>query len=282
MKARGMMKVLKVMCLLVAGLFFTVQFASADKRDLVIDGSTTVGPVSKAFAEYFMAQNPGVNITVSESGSGNGIRSLINGECDIAQSSRFMRNTEFKAAVDAGIFPVVHVVGLDGLAPVVHPANPVSDLTLDQMRDIYSGKITNWKELGGPDLRIVKVSRDTNSGTYGVWMNVVMRGQDMSGDTEYVGSNGAIRQRVQTTQAAIGFVGLGFVDRTLKALRVNGVASNPENVSSGKFPIARPLYLITNGYPKLGSTLHRFMTVYLTQDGQKIVEGVGFVPVTRY
>jgi len=193
-----------------------------------------------------------------------------------------MREGEFKAAVDNDVFPVAHIVGLDGLAPVVHPANPVGELTLDQLRDIYAGDIRNWNEVGGPDMRIIKVSRDTNSGTYGVWRDVVMRGKDISGDTEYVGSNGAIRARVQNTRGAIGYVGLGFVDRTVKAVNVDGVEPNPANTSSGRYPIARPLYLFTNGYPALGSALHRFVTIHMTEVGQSLVAGVGFVPLTQY
>lgn len=263
-------------------MLLTASAAIAQRGEIVIDGSTTVGPVSKAFAEYFMEVNEGINVTVSESGSGNGIRSLINGDCHIAQASRFMSVGEYQAALENGVRPVTHVIGLDGLAPVVHPANPVSDLTLDQIRDIYAGKIRNWNEVGGPDMRIIKVSRDTNSGTYGVWRDVVMRGEDISGDTEYVGSNGAIRSRVQSTRGAIGYIGLGFVDRTVKAVNVDGVEPNAQSTASGRYPIARPLYLFTNGYPELGSALHRFMTIHFTEVGHSLIEGVGFVPQTQY
>lgn len=277
------MKMLKKMGVtLIAGVLLAAPFASAEETELVIDGSTTIGPITKAFAEYFMEENPGINVTVSESGSGNGIRSLINGACQIAQASRFMSEGEFKAAVENGVMPIAHVIGLDGLAPVVHPANPVGDLSLDQIRDIYAGEIRNWNQVGGPDMRIVKVSRDTNSGTYGVWRDVVMRGKDISADTEYVGSNGAIRSRVQTTRGAIGYVGLGFVDRTVKSVKVDGIEPTPGNTSSGRYPIARALYLFTDGYPALGSPLHRFMTIHMTVTGQSLVEGVGFVAQTQY
>ncbi len=277
------MKMLRKVCLtLLAGMFLAVPFASADETELVIDGSTTVGPISKAFAEYFMEENPGVNVTVSESGSGNGIKSLINGACDIGQASRWMKEGEFKAAVENGVFPVAHVVGLDGLAPVVHPANPVGNLTLDEIRDIYAGEIRNWNEVGGPNMGIVKVSRDTNSGTYGVWQDVVMRGKDISADAEYVGSNGAIRARVQNTRGAIGYVGLGFVDRTVKGVSVEGIEPTPVNTATGRYPIARPLYMFTNGYPELGSALHRFVTIHMTPVGQSLVESIGFVPQTQY
>jgi phosphate transport system substrate-binding protein len=253
---------------------------AADK--IVIDGSTTVGPIAKAFAEYYMAANPSVNITVSESGSGNGAKSMVNGTCDVAAMSRPMKETEFKAAADKGIQPVAHVVALDGLPILVHPSNPVQALTVEQVRNIFLGKITNWKEVGGPDKEIVTISRDTNSGTYETFEGLVMNKQKIHENCEYVGSNGAIRQRVQSTPAAIGYAGLGFVDKTVKALKVNGIYPSAETVQTGEYPIARPLFMYTNTYPKLGSPLYQFVTIHLTEDGQEMVEEIGFVPVTAY
>jgi len=249
---------------------------------IVIDGSTTVGPIAKAFAEYYMSLNKDVNITVSESGSGNGAKSIVNGTCDIADMSRFMKSTEFAAAVEKGRMPVAHVVAVDGIAMIVNPANPVKALTVEQVRGIYTGAIKNWKEIGGPDVAIVRISRDTNSGTYETFESLVMNKEKIHESAEYVGSNGAIRQRVQSTPAAIGYVGLGFVDRSVKALEINGITPDRNTVSSGKYPIARPLFMFTNGYPELGSHLHAFITLYLTPRGQEIVEEIGFIPVTNY
>ena len=250
--------------------------------EMTLDGSTTVGPIAKAFAEYYMKQNPGVTITISESGSGNGAKSLINGTCDIANMSRFMKDSEFAAAIEKGVTPVAHVVAMDGIAIIVHPANPVSALTVEQVHDIYAGKITNWNQVGGPDKNIVVVSRDTNSGTFETFEGLVMKGERLTESAEYVGSNGAARQRIQSTAGAIGYVGLGFVDESVKALEINGVAATNETIASGAYPVARPLYMFTNGYPKLGSNVHRFITLYLTPKGQEIVSGIGFVPLTRY
>jgi phosphate transport system substrate-binding protein len=145
-------------------LGISVMAAHAQEK-LVMDGSTTVGPIAKAFAETYMRQNPGVNITVSESGSGNGAKALLNGTCDIANLSRHLKESEKKAMSEKGVRPVAHVVAFDALPVIVHPSNRVKGLTLDQIRDIYTGKITNWKEVGGGDQRIVVISRDTNSGT---------------------------------------------------------------------------------------------------------------------
>ncbi|MEE9368718.1 MAG: phosphate ABC transporter substrate-binding protein [Pontiella sp.] len=259
----------------------TVGIASAADT-IPIDGSTTVGPIAKAFAAYFMAANPDVNITVSESGSGNGAKSLVNGTCDVAAMSRPMKSSEFKAAANNEIQPVAHVVALDGLPVLVHPSNPIQDLTVEQVRKIYLGEITNWKELGGPDKAIVSISRDTNSGTYETFAGLVMQKQKIHKNCEYVGSNGAIRQRVQSTPAAIGYAGLGFVNKTVKALKVNGIYPSAETVQTGEYPIARPLFMYTNTYPKLGSSLYQFVTIHLTENGQEIVEEIGFVPVTSY
>ncbi len=268
--------------LALAALVLATGSVALGQTKIVVDGSTTVGPLAKAFAEHFKTENPGVTITVAESGSGNGAKSLINGTCDVADMSRFMKDTEFKAAVEAGVFPVAHIIAMDGIGIIVHPSNPVRNLTVEQVRDIYLGKITNWKEVGGPDKSIVVISRDTNSGTYECFEELVMNKQKIAPTVEYVGSNGAIRQRVQSTPTAIGYVGLGFVDRTVKALSINDIQPSRATVVSGVYPIARPLYMFTNGYPKLGSPLHAFVTLYLTPKGQEIVESIGFIPVTNY
>jgi phosphate transport system substrate-binding protein len=268
----------------------TVGLAGADGNKLVLDGSTTVGPIAKAFAEYYMAMNPGVNVTVSESGSGNGAKGIINSTCDIANLSRFMKEKEFAAAVEKGVMPVAHVVAMDGLPVLVHPSNPVAGLTVAQVRAIYMGKTRNWKDVGGPDMPIVVISRDTNSGTYETFEGLVMSHkvdgskvkEKIGAGTEYVGSNGAVRQRVQSTAGAIGYAGLGFVDKTVKALKIEGIAPTPQTVTSGVYPIARPLFMLTNGYPKLGSHVFRFVTLHLSEKGQEMIESIGFVPVTAY
>ena len=273
---------------LVTGLAIsgTLAVSGLAQERIVLDGSTTVGPIGKAFAEYYMKQNPGVNVTVSESGSGNGAKSIIGKTAQVGMMSRFMSVGEYKAAADNGVMPVVHVVALDGLPIIVHPSNPVKDLTVEQVRKIYTGEIKNWREVGGPNRAIVVISRDTNSGTYETFYGLVMThagGKDKIGaGAEYVGSNGAVRQRVQTTPAAIGYAGLGFVDKTVKALKVNGVMPSEATVRTGEYAIARALYMFTNQYPDLGSHLYRFMTIHLTQEGEDIVKSIGFVPVTRY
>ena len=262
----------------VAALALCGAAASAETK-IVIDGSTTVGPISKAFADFYKENHSGVNITISESGSGNGVKSLMNNACDIANMSRFMKPAEFKSCVDKGILPVAHVVAFDGLAVVVNPKNPVKALTVSQIADIYTGKISNWKQLGGEDAKIVVVSRDTNSGTYETFNELVLKKAAITKDAEYVGSNGQARTRVNTTKNAIAYVGLGFVDDTVKPLSVEGILPTAKSVSTGKYPIARPLYMFTNGYPKMGSDVCNFVTLHLSKEGREIVSDLGYIPV---
>lgn len=250
------------------------------QKNIVLDGSTTVGPIAKAFADYYKEKS-GVGATISESGSGNGVKSLINGACDIANMSRFMKDSEFKTCVEKGILPVAHVVAFDGLAVVVNPANKVSALTDAQIADIYTGKITNWKQLGGDDAEIVVISRDTNSGTYETFNELILRKKAVVKGAEYVGSNGQAKTRVASTKNAIAYVGLGFVDDTVKTLSVDGILPSAKTIVSGKYPIARPLFMFTNGYPKMGSAVYDFVTLHLAEEGREIVKDLGYIPVVQ-
>jgi phosphate transport system substrate-binding protein len=272
---------MKKMMLLAASVMTGCLCVQAQTK-LTLDGSTTVGPIAKAFAEYHMRQNPGTTITVSESGSGNGAKALLNGTCDIATLSRDLKETERKAMKEKGVTPVQHVVAFDALPLMVHPSNKVKGLTVAQVKDIFTGKIKNWKDVGGSDLAIVLVSRDTNSGTYESFKDLVLAKDDkISEGAEYVGSNGAIRQRVQVTKGAIGYAGLGFVDRSVKALEINGIVPCVETVRSKTYPLARPLFMFTNGEPKAESLSARFLGLALTDKGQEIIEEIGFIPVEK-
>lgn len=271
----------KTLAILVgAGLMGAAVGRADDNKAIVVDGSTTVGPIAKAFAEFYMNRNPGVNITVSESGSGNGAKSLMNASCDVGAMSRPMKASEIKGMEDSGRLAKAHIVAMDGLAMAVHPSNPVKGLKLQQIRDVYTGVVRNWKELGGPDQPIVVISRDTNSGTYECFETLVMNKIKMFEKTEYVGSNGAVRQRVMDTPAAIGYVGLAFTEG-VKTVPVDGVDATPETVVSKQYPIARPLYFYTNGMPKKGSHLEAFVNLYKTAEGRRIVEDTGFIPVVQ-
>jgi phosphate transport system substrate-binding protein len=273
----------KIMVSLVVVLGLAVSgLVAAEKQTLNIDGSTTVGPIADAFAESFKSSHPDIEITVKKTGSGDGAAALVDGRCDIATMSRFMKESEFKKAVENGVFPVAHVIAMDGVCIVVNPSNPVTELSTAQICDIYMGKISNWKEVGGSDLPIVVISRDTSSGTYETFHELVMKKQEMSSKVEYVNANPQAHARVKTTTGAIGYVGIGFLDANVKALKVDGIMPSKQTIVSGKYPVARPLFMFTNGYPKLGSVVHEFCTFYLTETGQDIVEAKGFIPMTNY
>jgi phosphate transport system substrate-binding protein len=256
--------------------------AAAEMTSLQIEGSTTVGPIADAFAEALMKKDPSLSITVKKTGSGDGAKALVDGLCDIATMSRFMKEKEYQAAVAKGFLPVAHAIAMDGVCVVVHPSNPVSGLTTDQIRGIYAGRITNWKEVGGADAPIVAITRDTSSGTYETFEKLVMNEEKMAAGVGTVGSNPEAHARVSTAPNAIGYVGLGFVDEKVKALTVNGIAPSKKTIASGVYPVSRPLFLFTRGYPELGSTIYAFCTFYLTEEGQEIIEAKGFVPVTNY
>lgn len=258
----------------------TAIVAGAQEK-IVIDGSTTVGPIAKVFAEKFMKDNPKVNVTVSESGSGNGAKSLINGVCDIAAMSREMKPKEQVAAREKGIEPVKHVIALDGLSVVVNQKNWVKDLSISQLKDIYLGKITNWKEVGGPNQKIVVISRDTNSGTYETFSEKVLNKEKVIADAEVVGANGAVVRRIVKTTGAIGYLGIGFVDKSLKALKINKIEATTENVKKGVYPISRELFFYTNKLPDQGSALEKFVNLYQTEEGKEMIEAIGFIATEK-
>ena len=266
---------------LVIGILVAAASAVAMAQDkLVLDGSTTVGPIAKAFAEMHMRQNPGANIMVSESGSGNGAKALLNGTCDIANLSRHLKDAEKAAMTEKGVNPVAHVVAFDALPVIVHPSNRVKGLTIAQLCDIYTGKVSNWKDLGGANLPIVVISRDTNSGTFETFRELVL-GKDAKviASAEYTGSNGGMRQRVQMTKGAIGYAGLGFIDRSVKALEIGGVMPTAETVIAKRYPLSRELFMFTNGEPAADSLCGKFLSLSRTEKGREVISEIGYVPV---
>ena len=271
------MKTITVILVLIA---MVAPFAVS--ATLEIDGSTTVGPIGDAFAEYFKNTTADLAVTVKKTGSGDGAAALVDGRCDIAMMSRFMKDKEFKAAIDKGIMPVAHAIAMDGVCIIVHPSNPVKALTTEQVRDIYEGKITNWKELGGVDGAIIPISRDTSSGTYETFHKLIMNKEKMYEKVEYVSSNPQAHARAKTTKGSVAYVGLGFVDDNVKALDIDGVTPTRKTIAKGIYPVSRALFLFTNGYPELGSIVHQFCSFYLSEEGQEIIEAKGFVPVTDY
>jgi phosphate transport system substrate-binding protein len=250
-------------------------------QTLRLEGSTTVGPIADAFAEYFKSIHPKLEITVKKTGSGDGAAALMDGRCDVATMSRFMKPEEFVKAVNNNVLPVAWPVAMDGVCVVVHPSNPVKALTSEQVRGIYAGKLTNWSQVGGPGLPIVVISRDTSSGTYETFETLIMQKQPMAAGVEYVNANPQAQARVRTTAGAIGYVGLGFLEG-VKPLSIDGVTPTKQTVANGTYPLSRPLFLFTNGFPKLGSIVYQFVTFYLSEKGQELIEAKDFVPLTNY
>jgi phosphate transport system substrate-binding protein len=255
--------------LLVAGVF-----AAAG---VVIKGSTTVLPIAQATLEAYMKANPGVNLSLSGGGSGEGIKALVDGSADIATSSREIKKTEIELAKSKGVNPTETAVAIDAIVPIVNPRNPVKDLSLDQLSQIYQGKISNWKEVGGENLEIVVISRDSSSGTYEAWGELVLKGAKVSPRAQLQASNGAIVQAVSKNRYAIGYVGLGYLDKTVKALTVNGVQATEKTAAAKEYRVSRFLYMVTNGVPK--GEAGKYLKFVLSPAGQALVKKEGFVPV---
>ncbi len=261
--------------LLALGLAAPVQA----KEEIVINGSTTVLPVIQKTAEAYMEKNPEVALAISGGGSGNGIKALIDGLCNIAMASRDISGKEVKLAGTKGITPKRYVVAIDALVPVVHPSSKLTNITVEQLKGIYSGKIKNWSEIGGPDERIVVISRDTSSGTYETWQEKILGKDRVAPSALLQASSGAVVQAVAKNPNAIGYIGYGYVDPSTKVLSVDGFQATPENALSGAWPIARELYLFTNGEAQ--GTAKDFIEYALGAEGQKLVKEVGFIPLSK-
>ncbi len=253
--------------------------APALAKEVVINGSTTVLPVVQKTAEAYMAANPSVVLAISGGGSGNGIKALVDSLCDIAMASRDIKEKEVKLAKSKGVNPVRHTVAVDALVPVVHPSNPVKSLTAQQLADIYMGKVRNWKEVGGPDAPVAIISRDTSSGTYETWQEKILGKNRVTPAALLQASNGAVVQTVAKNKNAIGYIGYGYINKDVKVVNVGDLEVTPESALSGKWPIARELYLFTNG--EVQGDAKGYLDYLLSPEGQKLVKEVGFIPLSK-
>lgn len=251
-----------------------VSFAGSS---LVIKGSTTVLPVAQGTLEAFMKVNPGVQISLSGGGSGEGIKALIDKTTDIATSSREIKDKEAELAKSRGINPVSHVVAYDAIIPVVHPKNKVTNLSIDQLSQIYQGKITNWKEVGGDNLQIVVISRDSSSGTFESWDHFVMNKAKVTPKAQMLASNGALVTAVAKNKYAIAYLGIGYVNKSVKPVMVNGVKASVQTAMSKEYPFSRELFMYTNGEPE--GPVAKYISFVKSPAGQKIVAKEGFVPL---
>jgi phosphate transport system substrate-binding protein len=251
-------------------------------------GSDTLVNLALAWAEAYIELRPEVRISVTGGGSGTGIAAMINGTVSIANASRAMKPEEIAAAEANGITPVEFVVARDAIAVVVHLSNPVDGLTLQQISDIYTGKITNWSQVGGQDRPIVLLSRESNSGTYVYFLENVIRLGDkesdllFSPDTLLMPSSEGISAEVRQNPNAIGYDGLGYVTSDQKVVAVARDADSPyvlpsvETVNDGSYPISRPLYMYTAGEP--AGEIKAYLD-WILSGGQALVQELGFVPL---
>jgi phosphate transport system substrate-binding protein len=244
---------------------------------ITIKGSTTVLPVAQAAAEVFMEKNPGVKISVQGGGSGVGIASLLDKTTDIADSSRKIKPEEIEKAKAGGVNPNEIAIALDGIAVIVHPSNPVKALTKTQIRDIFTGKITNWSEVGGKNAKIVAVNRDTSSGTFEAFETLALNKEKVRPDALTTASNQAVAQTVAQTPNAIGYVGHGFLSPKVKAVTVDKIECTKQTIQSEKYPLSRYLYVYTNGKPS--GNVEKFIDFLLSSEGQKLVVNEGFVEI---
>ncbi|MDD5477815.1 MAG: phosphate ABC transporter substrate-binding protein [Candidatus Omnitrophica bacterium] len=275
---------------ILAVLMFTVSgYAAGNKNSIQIKGSDTMVNLGQAWAEKYMEANPGDFVAVTGGGSGTGIAALINSTCDIAECSRSMKKEEIQLAENKGVKPVEHIVALDGIAVVVSPKNPVSKLTMEQLRAIFMGTIKNWKEVGGEDKTIVILSREVNSGTHVFFKEHVLRRGHEKGPEEFapgallMPSSQAIADEVAQNQNAIGYYGMGYISPKQKVILVakdeksEYITPTTENVVKSKYPISRPLYLYTNGEAQ--GLVKKFLDFTLSKEGQDIVVKTDFVPI---
>lgn len=268
---------------LMAAMFLSL--ATFAQTKMTVKGSDTVLPLSQKVAEDYMKTNKGASITVIGGGSGVGIAALLDGTTDIAMSSRKLKMDEKLKLQEAGKAYKEVIVAYDALSVIINPANKVSQLTREQIEGIYTGKIKNWKDVGGDDMQIIVYSRENSSGTYEFFKEKVMMNKNYAGSTLMMPATGAIVQSVTQTKGAIGYIGLAYMEKTVKDLKVSYdkgktyVLASYENAKNKSYPITRPLYYYYN--TKLESKVKPFVDYILSATGQNIVKEVGYIDMMK-
>ncbi len=261
-----------------------VQETTAVKsQSISVKGSDTILPLAQAEAEKFINESNGKSVSVTGGGTGVGIAALIDKGVDIATASREMTADEVKKANENEIKPVKYVIAYDGITVVVNPKNPISKLTFNQLRGIYNGSISNWKQVVGEDRPISAISRDSSSGTYADFKKDVLLGDEFRPDALTQATTGGIVTEVAQNPNAIGYIGFAYIDNSIKVLSLdkgNGsVLPNTQSILSGTYPLSRSLYFYTNGEP--AGLTKEFTDFVLSEKGQNIVSKVGFIPVKK-
>lgn len=234
----------------------------------IVAGSTSVQPYAEVLAEEYMILNPGTEIDIQGGGSSAGITAAQTHSADIGMSSRAMKEEE------KGLWNVE--IARDGLVLIVNPKNPIQNLTLDQIRDIYAAEITDWSQFGGAEARINIIAREEGSGTRSAFTELVMRETEITPKAIVQDSNGAVRQLVADDPNAIGFISLGLVNDNVKALHIAGIEATRENIMNGSYSMSRPFLFVTNGEPT--GLAKSFLEFTLSSEGQKLLSHEGLIP----
>lgn len=241
--------------------------ASGLTGDLDLAGSTSVQPFSEVLAEEYMASHQGVNINVQGGGSSQGAAAALSGAADIGALSRELKDEE----KSEGLTPIK--IAIDGIAVVVNPGNGVSALTSEQVKGIYLGSIKNWKEVGGADAPITVVTREESSGTRDAFLEIIMNKENIISSAIVQNSTGAVRTTVAGDKNAIGYISLAKVNDEVRAVDIDGVEANPDNVINGSYKLQRPFYYVVKGQPD--ALAQAFLDYVLSNEGQQIIEEEG-------
>lgn len=249
------------------------QSSTGGQSLITISGSTSVGPLAEKLAMDY-EETADVKIEVNQIGSSAGITNTINGVSQIGMSSRDLKPEE----IDSGIEELI--IAYDGIVVVAHPSNPVNDLTMEQVKQIFTGDITNWKDVGGKDMEIVVVSREDGSGSRDAFQEIVgYKSGELIRNAIVASGNGNIKTTVATNKHAVGFISFEYIDETVSAMAINGVAALAENVLDGKYQLSRPFLFVHQ--PGLSEAATQFTDFILSADGQKVVESAGAIPLTK-
>ncbi|MGL4988961.1 MAG: phosphate ABC transporter substrate-binding protein [Cetobacterium sp.] len=276
------MKMKKIFLTGLIGMMGVYSTSAMASKVIQVKGSDTIVNVSQYISEEYMGKNKEARIAVTGGGSGVGISSLINGTADIGMASRGIKEKEIKSAEDKGIKLKEVVIGYDGITVIVNQNNKLENLSHGDLAKIFRGEVINWKELGGDDAKIVVLSRDSSSGTHEFFKEHIVREENTKKDAEYgkatlyMPSNEAIKQEAKSNKYAIGYIGMGYMDKTVKSLKVDSIEPSVKNVADKKYPIAREIYwYVAETQDK---TVNGLVDFALSSDGQKVVADEGFVP----
>ena len=247
---------------------------ASDASKITVSGSTSVGPTMEVLAEDYQKANEGVTIEVQQVGSSAGITNTIDGTSQIGMSSRDLKDEEKSEGLEE------YQIAIDGIAVITNTANDVKDLTMDQIKDIYTGKITNWKEVGGKDAQIVVVSREDGSGTRDGFQEIVgFESEELTGDAQISDGSGNIKTTVQGNENAIGYISFGYLDDSINSVKIGGVEPTEENVYNDSYPISRPFLLVTKG--EATDDAKAFIDYILSDDGQNTIKEEGFMSINE-